>query len=93
MNRIQKISTVLLSIIILISFFTNKNNLLVPLNDRILRDFAFGYAMPLWLLFVGTFIVKPKRFIRVIMLALGFFWFGYVALHFLIGFHNPYWGS
>lgn len=93
MNKTQKIMTLLLSIIILISFFTNKDNLLVPLNDRILRDFVFGYAMPACLLFVGTFIAKPKKFIRVIILGLGFFWFGYVALHFLIGFHNPYWKS
>jgi uncharacterized protein YybS (DUF2232 family) len=82
--------TVLLSVI-MFSFFVNRSIMNDPRNHNIHSNLWLNYTVPFTLCFLGLCAKQLSRWVRILILALGFFGFSYLALHYLIGFHNPYW--
>ncbi|WP_368251430.1 hypothetical protein [Enterococcus sp. 2201sp1_2201st1_B8_2201SCRN_220225] len=86
----QKMLMGFLLFIVAVSFYVNKDIMADPRNANISSNLLQNFELPLFSLFFGICFVMPKALKR-LLLAFGFFTFGYLALHYLIGFHNPYW--
>ena len=81
----------LMFMIVGISWGLNDKIMKDPLNQNIRSDLLFNYSFPLLICMLGLFIKEIPRWGRIVTLSFGFMIFGYLALHYLIGFHNPYW--
>ncbi|MDR2832245.1 MAG: hypothetical protein LBV67_00855 [Streptococcaceae bacterium] len=80
-----------LLVIIFISWLMNKDLMNDPRNANIRSNLFENYVLPTFLLLSGVFVRDVKKFWRIILLIIGIVGFGYLSLHYLIGFHNPYW--
>ncbi|MFC6463641.1 hypothetical protein ACFP65_01295 [Marinilactibacillus sp. GCM10026970] len=88
-SRRDKMVYLICLIVLAISVYIN-----VEMGDTT-RSVIFSYLPGFFALFVGLSgkdKVITKAF-RAIVLFLAFLWLGYMALHYLIGFHNPFWGN
>ncbi|EEV29054.1 MULTISPECIES: hypothetical protein [Enterococcus] len=81
----------LMFVIIGISWGLNDKIMKDPRNQNIRSDLLFNYSFPLLIGMLGLFIKEIPRWGRIVTLSFGFMIFGYLAMHYLIGFHNPYW--
>ena len=77
----------LMFVIVGISLGLNDKIMKDPQNQNIRSDLLFNYSFPLLICMLGLL----PRWGRIVTLSFGFMIFGYLALHYLIGFHNPYW--
>lgn len=82
---------VILFLVVIVSGFLNHGIMTDPRNDNTSSDLWLNYLIPFSLCFLGLCIKKLPNWVRILLLFTGFFYFGYLALHYLIGFHNPYW--
>lgn len=81
-----------LLIIMLLSVFTIPISLFLNWQtSEEISNILFNYSQPLFLLFLG--ICRFPRWIKVVLLFLGYILYGYMCLYYMIGFHNPYWGN
>lgn len=84
---------VIMAGIILVSGYINADIMSDPANENISSNLYDNFALPS-LLLVSSLMIKEvaeSKYIKWILLILGLFLFGYMSLHYLIGFHNPYW--
>ncbi|MFC6464845.1 hypothetical protein ACFP65_07680 [Marinilactibacillus sp. GCM10026970] len=56
-------------------------------------EILMNYLLPTMLIVFGIEIEEYRKASRLIMIFLGLLFFIYIAVHYLIGFHNPYWGN
>lgn len=82
---------VLICLVPFISWFINREIITAPENAGISSNLFLSYAPPQMLLFLSIFSRKMNPYLRAFCLLLGVIWFGYLMLHYLIGFHNPMW--
>ena len=86
----QKVLMGVLVLIVVVSFYVNKDIMADPLNANISSNLLQNFELPLFSLFFGICFIMPPALQR-LLLAFGIFTFGYFTLYYLIGFHNPYW--
>ena len=86
-NRSRVIVYVIMIVIIIASLQINKA------YASTTRNILSNFGAPATLLFFGLSWNDLSRMSRVFFLVIGSFWFLYISLHFLVGFHNPYWGN
>lgn len=77
--------------IILISYLLNQG-LLKKFPD-ISTDIIGNFLFPTIMILLGMYLRNLKKGVRYLLLGVFGFYFGYLALHYLIGFHNPLWGN
>ena len=77
---------VIMTILIIVSLFLNKN---YSTTKNILSNFI----VPSIMIVFGLSEQNMSKIYKIILLLLGSIWFAYMALHYIIGFHNPYWGN
>lgn len=77
---------VIMTILIIVSLFLNKN---YSTTKNILSNFI----TPSIMIVFGLSEQNMSKIYKIILLLLGSIWFAYMALHYIIGFHNPYWGN
>lgn len=78
--------TIMIAVII-ISLYVNKNFQSTP------RNILNNFVIPSFLVFFGLSCESLNEIYKIVLLVTGGLWFIYIALHYLIGFHNPYWGN
>lgn len=49
--------------------------------------------LPILFVSIGVFLadIKSKLILSKVLILIGFLWYVYVILHYLIGLYNPYW--
>lgn len=57
------------------------------------RNILTNFGLPAMLVFFGLSWNDLSRISRGFLLVIGSIWFLYISLHYVIGFHNPYWGN
>lgn len=77
---------VVMVIIIIVSVHLNK-------NVTTIKNIISNFSIPFIMMFFGLSWQEMRRTNKIILLLVGIIWFGYISLHYLIGFHNPYWGN
>ncbi|ALS01780.1 hypothetical protein ATZ33_10460 [Enterococcus silesiacus] len=70
-----------------ISFWVNKK------YDISFSDIFLNYSVPYIIIFMCLFIKGGNKIFRTVIITLIMTWFIFLTLHYLIGFHNPYWGN
>ncbi|PEH49127.1 hypothetical protein [Enterococcus faecium] len=81
-----------LIIMLLLSVFTIPISLFLNRQtDERITNILFNYSQPLFLLFLGS--CRFQRWVKLVLLFLGFILYSYMCLYYMIGFHNPYWGN
>ena len=68
-----------------ISLFLNRQ------TDERITNILFNYSQPLFLLFLGS--CRFHRWVKLVLLFLGYILYGYMCLYYMIGFHNHHWGN
>lgn len=73
--------------VIMISLYVHRSFQSTP------RNLLNNFLIPSFLVFFGLSWENLSKLAKVILVTIGSLWFIYIALHYLIGFHNPFWGS
>lgn len=73
--------------VIMISLYVNRNFQSTP------RNILNNFLIPSFLVFFGLSWETLSKLSKIVLVTIGSIWFIYIALHYLIGFHNPFWGS
>lgn len=81
-----------LIIMLLLSVFTTPISLFLNWQtEERSTNILFNYSQPLFLLFLGS--CRFHRWVKLVLLFLGYNLYGYMCLYYMIGFHNHHWGN
>ncbi|HRN43719.1 MAG TPA: hypothetical protein PLH20_02825 [Flavobacterium sp.] len=83
------IAAVYIVMLIIISFSIqmNKGYSITP------KEILSNFAIPTFMMFFGLSWEGINEINKRLLLVIGSIWFTYISLHYLVGFHNPYWGN
>ena len=83
------IAAVYIVMLIIISFSIqmNKGYSITP------KEILCNFAIPTFMMFFGLSWEGINEINKRLLLVIGSIWFTYISLHYLVGFHNPYWGN
>jgi len=87
LNKRKTIVYIIMLIIIISSIQLNKS------YDTTAREVLSNFAIPTFMVFFGLSWEGLNNTNKVILVVIGGIWFTYISLHYLVGFHNPYWGN
>lgn len=57
------------------------------------EDIIINYSVSFFPIFISLTFQDIQKKVRYTIGIFGLIWFIYIALHYLVGFHNPYWGN
>ena len=81
-----------LIIMLLLSVFTIPISLFLNWQtDERITNILFNYSQPLFLFFLGS--CRFHRWVKLVLLFIGYILYGYMCLYYMIGFHNHHWGN
>lgn len=86
-SKVRVFFFVFLLTIIPVSYIFNKD------YDVSFNNVFMNYIVSITTLFLSLFVKEVNKYFRAILLVLSLLWFIFVTLYYLIGFHNPNWGS
>ncbi len=56
-------------------------------------EIVSNFVIPTFIIFFGLSWKGLSNITKGVLIVIGSVWFTYISLHYLVGFHNPYWGN
>lgn len=78
---------VILMSVLPLSLYVNR------IYDDSIKNIVLNFSIPYMILFISLFIKGIKKAVRIPLIIFGLVWVIYLGMHYLIGFHNPFWGN
>lgn len=87
LNKSRATVYIIMLIVIVFSILMNKGHAITA--GEILSNFV----IPTFIIFFGLSWKGLSNITKGVLIVIGSIWFTYISLHYLVGFHNPYWGN
>lgn len=73
--------------LIFLSYYVNRS------TEETLENISYTYILGLYFFGLGTYLPKLNKLLARIFLVIGSYFYMYLFLYYMFGFHNPYWGN